>query len=195
MRTVRIATSRDAAEIAAIYTPFVRETVVTFEEEAPSDAEMEDRIRDGLLMFPWVVLERDGKVGGYAYASLHRARASYRWAADVSCYLAPDCRGQGVGGALYETVFAILRAQNYTEALAGITLPNEASVRMHEKRGFRPIGVYRRIGFKLGAWHDVGWWQCEIQSPESPPPEPIPFASIDDSVRLIACVSGGSLLR
>jgi phosphinothricin acetyltransferase len=114
---------------------------------------------------PWLVAERDGGVTGYAYASPHRARAAYRWGADVSVYLDERERGRGSGRALYGALLPVLRDLGYTGAYAGITLPNPASVALHESMGFSLVGVYRRVGYKLGGWHDVGWWQLVLADP------------------------------
>jgi L-amino acid N-acyltransferase YncA len=153
---------RDAAACAAIYEPFVRDTAVSFEERAPDEHEFAERIERGSLTHPWLIAERDGAVAGFAYASSHRARAAYRWAADVAVYVAPDRRRSGVGRALYGALLPLLARQGLYVACAGITLPNDASVALHEALGFTPVGVYRRIGFKRGRWHDVGWWQAEL---------------------------------
>jgi phosphinothricin acetyltransferase len=166
----------DAAACAAIYAPFVADTAVSFEEAAPDAHELAARIA---AAHAWLVCERDGEVVGFAYGSRHRERAAYRWAADVSVYIDPAHQGQGVGRALYEALFERLRAQRLRIACAGITLPNPASVRLHESLGFEPVGVYRAIGWKAGAWHDVGWWQLRLLPQDdhagTPPPEPEPL--------------------
>ena len=110
---------------------------------------------------PWLVAERDHVVG-YAYAASHGSRAAYRWSTDVSVYVDQAARGQGVGRALYRALFKVLDLQGFREAFAGITLPNGASVALHESLGFVPVGIYRQVGWKLGAWHDVGHWQRRI---------------------------------
>ena len=161
---------RDAAGCAAIYEPFVRDTAVSFEEEVPSGRDFARRIEETLLRYPWVVAEIDGSVAGYAYAAAHRDRASYRWAADVTVYIGEGHRGQGVGKALYEALLALLARQGIQVAVAGITLPNDASVALHESFGFELVGVYERIGWKLGSWRDVGWWQLELVPASSEPP-------------------------
>ena len=136
---------------------------------------MAARIAQTQATHPWLVAEQEGEVAGYAYGCPHRSRAAYRWAADVSVYVAEAQRGQGLGRALYEELIERLRRQGFQVACAGITLPNEASVRLHERLGFTPVGVYRRIGWKSGAWRDVGWWQLELQpAGGEPPPEPLP---------------------
>ncbi len=124
---------------------------------------------------PWLVAESDGAVAGFAYACEHRSRAAYRWAVDVSVYVGEADRGQGLGRRLYIELFECLRDQRFRVACAGVTLPNEASVALHEGLGFVPVGVYRRIGWKHGAWRDVGWWQLDL-SPDAadPPEEPLP---------------------
>jgi L-amino acid N-acyltransferase YncA len=183
---------RDAAACAAIYAPYVEPdrtqlfpdsgnkyvplgSAVSFEARAPSVAEMAARIERHSRTHPWLVAEEGGEVRGYAYACRHRERAAYRWAVDVSVYVAAAERRHGHGRRLYEALFERLRAQGFQVACAGITLPNPASVGLHELLGFAPVGVSRRIGWKLGAWHDVGWWQLELASPgEEPPPEPLP---------------------
>jgi phosphinothricin acetyltransferase len=129
-----------------------------------------------LRTHPFLVAERDRAVVGYAYAAAHNDRAAYRWAADVSVYIAASAKRQGIGRALYTKLLQMLRAQGLVVACAGITLPNDASVALHEAFGFEPVGVYRGIGFKLGEWHDVGYWQLElVPRGEGAPTEPVPY--------------------
>jgi phosphinothricin acetyltransferase len=123
------------------------------------------------------VHDEGGRILGYAYASRHRERAAYQWSADVSCYVRPEARGRGIGKALYTELLRRLEAQGFRNAYAGIALPNDASVRLHESVGFRPIGVYRGVGFKQGAWRDVGWWGVPLGAPESNPAPPRPPGS------------------
>lgn len=164
---------RDAAACAAIYAPSVSAGVASLEERAPEPDEFVDRIRGVLRTHPWLVAEIDGRVVGYAYASRHRERASYRWAADVTVYISADHHRRGIGRVLYQTLFPLLVAQGIYDACAGITLPNDASVGLHEALGFVPVGVYRDIAHKLGAWRSVGWWQKALQPrrPDQAPPE------------------------
>lgn len=152
----------DAEAIAAIYAPFVNDTVISFEDVAPTAAEMAARIERLTRTHAWLVAEDGGEILGYAYGCPHRERAAYRWATEVSVYVDPRHQRRGAGRALYEALFGLLAEQGYRIALAGIALPNDASVALHEACGFEPVGVYRRIGFKLGAWWDVGWWQCDL---------------------------------
>ncbi|MGH2854186.1 MAG: arsinothricin resistance N-acetyltransferase ArsN1 family B [Solirubrobacteraceae bacterium] len=161
---------RDAAGCLDIYAPYVRDTAVSFEERVPTVEELQRRILDTSATHPWLVLEEAGRVVGFAYGSRHRARAAYRWAADVTVYVAPSHHRRGVGRRLYGELLQRLRRQGFHVACAGITLPNEASVGLHRALGFQAVGVYRRIGFKHGAWHDVSWWQLDLVPADSTPP-------------------------
>lgn len=169
----------DAERVAAIYRPAVESSVASFEEVAPSAAEMAGRMRATLERLPWLVAEVDGDVAGYAYAGPHRARVGYRWSADISVYVDRERQGRGIGGVLYADLLELLRRQRYVNAYAGITLPNDASVRLHEGIGMRRIGVYERVGFKFSAWHDVAWYGLRLADPDSEPPEPIPLPDLD----------------
>jgi phosphinothricin acetyltransferase len=158
---IRPASAGDATRVREIYAPHIEGSFVSFETVVPTAEEMAARIAD-FSRYGWLVYEVDGQVLGYAYASPHRARAAYQWCCEVSAYLAPEARGQGVGTALYRELFARLRARGLVNAYAGITLPNAASVGFHESLGFKLVGVYEKIGYKLGAWHDVGWWALRL---------------------------------
>jgi L-amino acid N-acyltransferase YncA len=175
---IRLARPSDAKAVAAIYGPIVWSTAISFETEAPGDEEMERRIVSTLAYAPWLVWDDDGDVAGYVYASRHRDRAAYQWSVDVTAYTHEDYRRRGIGRALYTALFDLLRLQNFHRAHAGITLPNAASVGLHESLGFRPVGVYPSVGFKLGAWHDVGWWQLPLLElgPAPAPPMTLPEA-------------------
>jgi phosphinothricin acetyltransferase len=179
--TIRLATQGDVPRIHQIYTPIVANTVISFEYEPPSLEELGQRVEDYLRQYPWLVLEWAGVVAGYAYASAHRSRRAYQWSVDVSAYVDADYRQRGIGKALYRSLLAILRAQGYYNAYAGIALPNPASVRLHESVGFRALGVYEKVGYKLGAWHDVGWWQCRIQDHAADPTPPLSINEIAES--------------
>ncbi len=172
---LRLAAPRDAEAVLAIYAPLVRDTIISFEVEPPSRDEMARRIRTTLDTFPWLVLQGEGKVVAYAYASPHASRVAYQWSVDVTVYVAPSMQRQGCGQRLYRALFRILRAQGYRSALAGITLPNDASVGLHESLGFERVGVYHNIGYKLGAWRDVGWWGMPLQPYDPAPPAPRPL--------------------
>jgi phosphinothricin acetyltransferase len=166
--------ARDAAACAAIYAPHVDHSGVSFEESAPDADEMAKRIESFSATHAWLVSEPDGEIAGFAYAGPHRARSAYRWAADVSIYLDARYHGRGLGRELYEALFGLLRRQGLFVACAGITVPNAASVKLHEALGFIKIAEYRHIGFKAGAWRDVGWWQLDLAPrPTAAPPDPL----------------------
>ncbi|HVD39786.1 MAG TPA: GNAT family N-acetyltransferase [Solirubrobacterales bacterium] len=164
---------RDAAACAEIYAPHVEDSPVSFEERAPDAAELAARIERYGRSHAWLVAERARQVVGYAYATAFNERPAYRWSTSVSVYVAEDARGSGIGRALYGALFDHLRERGFRMACAGITLPNEASCGLHESFGFELVGVNREIGWKKGAWRDVGWYQLELApAPEGPPPEP-----------------------
>ena len=166
---------QDAAACAAIYAPSVEAAPISFEEIPPGAAELAARIERTSATHPWLVAEDGGEVVGYAYACPFQGRPAYRWSAGVSVYVAAGRQGEGLGRALYAELFERLRRQGFHMACAGITLPNEASVGLHESLGFTVAGVNREIGWKDGAWRDVGWWQLELSpAPAGPPPEPLP---------------------
>jgi phosphinothricin acetyltransferase len=175
---IRTARESDAAAIADIYRPIVEETTISFETTAPDANEMARRIADTLTWFPWLVCDLDGRLAGYAYASRHRVRAAYQWSVDTSVYVDPEYRRLGIGRALYQSLFAILAAQGSVNAFAGIALPTAGSVGLHEAAGFVRIGTYRRVGYKLGAWRDVGWWQLELGEPDGVPAAPAEMAAM-----------------
>ena len=169
---VRDASERDAASCAAIYAPYVLETAITFESDPPSAEEMARRIVAANRGHAWLVVEDEGRVVGYAYGGPFHRRAAYRWACEVSVYLELGRRRTGGGRLLYTALLRRLTERGYRVALAGMTLPNEASVGLHRAMGFVEVGTYRRIGFKHGAWHDVAWTQRFLPGGEDPPGEP-----------------------
>jgi phosphinothricin acetyltransferase len=169
---IRAATPGDAAAIAAVYAPYVRDTAISFETAPPDAAEMGARIGAGGGLYPWLVGEEEGAVVGYAYACAFRPRAAYRFAVETTVYLAQQAAGRGLGSALYRPLLEGLERQGFTRAIAAITLPNDASLRLHEKHGFAAAGTYRRVGWKLGRWLDVALWQRPLAPEETPPREP-----------------------
>jgi phosphinothricin acetyltransferase len=177
-RTIRLAKTTDATAIASIYAPYCQHTAITFEVEPVSSADMAARIEELGARYPWVVMEQHDQLLGYAYAGPHHPRAAYRWAANVSVYVANGHHRTGVGRALYRSLFGLMWLQGFAQAVAGITLPNPASVALHEGLGFRQVGVYREIGHKLGAWRDVGWWQLPLGPLPDQPTEPLSTAQL-----------------
>jgi len=193
--TVRLATAGDAEECLAIYTPIVRNTTTSFELEPPTVEEMRERIVRTMERYLWLVCEStdpvvtgtrrqtggksseksgtdEGEIVGYAYATSFRPRPAYQWNVETTVYVREDSRGRGVGRALYTALFERLCEQGFRTALAAIALPNAASVAMHERFGFKAVGIFHSSGFKLGRWVDVGWWEKEIQPLAAPPALP-----------------------
>jgi L-amino acid N-acyltransferase YncA len=177
----------DAAGCLAVYGPFASNTAVSFEEEAPTLAEFEQRIQRLNRTHAFLVAEDDGEVAGFAYAGTHRERPAYRWSVEVSVYLGERYRGRGIGRALYEPLFLLLEEQGYRLMLAGISVPNPASVSLHKALGFEEIGVYRRSGWKAGAWRDVIWLGRQL-GPDThetdPPPSPGPPVRLAQPIEL-----------
>jgi L-amino acid N-acyltransferase YncA len=174
---IRPATQADAAAIAEIYGPYVEASYISFETEAPDAAEIARRLEGGGALYPWLAAEDEaGRLLGYAYAAAFRTRLAYRFAVETTVYVAAGEQGRGVGRALYAPLLETLERQGFTQAIAAISLPNEASVRLHERLGFRRAGTYTQVGWKLGRWHDVDLWQRPLAPAAMPPAEP---ASID----------------
>ncbi len=176
---IRAATADDAAAIAAIYAPYVIGSVISFETEAPDAAEIARRMAGDLAFYPWLVAcDADDAVLGYAYATAFRSRPAYRFSVETTVYVADGAQRQGVGSRLYRTLLPVLEAQGYAQAIAAITLPNHASVMLHERLGFRQVGVYDKVGFKFREWRSVGLWQRALCPLSTRPEEPKPFSAI-----------------
>jgi L-amino acid N-acyltransferase YncA len=191
---IRAATEADALHIQAIYAPYVRDSVISFELDAPTVDDMAGRLRKSLN---WLVCA-DGhdNVRGYAYASKHRERAAYDWSVDVSVYIDQEFHRLGLGRGLYSALFGLLRLQGYFNAYAGITLPTEGSVGLHTALGFRRVGVYERVGFKFGRWHDVLWLGLALQPLADSPSPPRALAEIIQTADARAALAdGASLIR
>ncbi len=169
----------DAERVAEIYRLYVTDTLISFEDVAPTGPEMADRMRVLLAWTPWLVAENDdGVVVGYAYASRHRERPGYRWSVDISVYIDDAWHRRGIGRAIYAELLDVLRRQRMINVYAGITVPNPGSVGLHESVGMRQIGVYDKVGFKFGQWHDVAWYGMRLREPGTDPAEPIAFPEL-----------------
>jgi L-amino acid N-acyltransferase YncA len=164
---IRLATPADAAQVREIYAPFCEDSPVSFEVMPPSVAEIAGRIRALTQTYPWLVCERANKILGYAYACQHRERAAYRWAVDISVYVAPDRRGRGIGKGLLSALSALLRTQGFFRAYGGVALPNPASVGLLESSGFHPVGVYDKVVSNPGpgTMSACGYWSLETRYP------------------------------
>jgi phosphinothricin acetyltransferase len=161
---VRTATAADAAAVAEIYNHYVTETIVTFEEDPVEPGEMARRIAEvEAAGLPWLVVEDEGEILGYAYASAWRPRYGYRFSTEVTVYLAPGRAGRGVGSALYRPLLKALRTRGIHAAMGGIALPNQASVALHEKFGFKKVAHFEQAGIKFNRWIDVGYWQLILE--------------------------------
>jgi phosphinothricin acetyltransferase len=174
MSGIRLVEIEDAPRLAAIYEPMVRDSVVSFELDPPSPEEMAARIETVTATHPWLVLAERGDVVGYAYATSHRQRPAYRWSIETTIYMHPGHQHRGLGKRLYSALLELATLWGYANAYAGITLPNPGSQALHAAVGFAQIGVFPRAGFKMGEWHDVGWWHRALTEPSRQPPEPGP---------------------
>lgn len=170
MNQIRIAGVEDAGKLLEIYSPYILESAISFEMEAPSVTEFRARIADTLKKFPWLVCESAGQAVGYAYAGTFRTRAAYNWTAEATVYVRKNHHGKGVGSDLYKTLLDILKRQGVVNVIGGITLPNSGSERLHEKFGFQKVAHVKDAGFKLGRWWDVGYWQLQFEKPMTPEP-------------------------
>ncbi len=193
---IRLAQDADVVTIAEIYRPVVESTAISFETIAPGPEEVARRVSETLRSYPWLVCAVEDRIAGYAYATRHRVRSVYQWSVDTSVYIEETYRRRGVGRGLYASLFAILAAQGYCNAYAGIALPNPASVALHESMGFEKIGVYRRVGYKFGQWRDVGWWQRILREHQQSPQEPHDLATVCTQPGWTALVTRGeSMIR
>jgi phosphinothricin acetyltransferase len=170
MTEVRLAVTQDAGEILEIYAPSILTASISFETELPSIEEMQKRIETILQKYPWIVCEVDGKMAGYVYASKYRDREAYQWSCECTAYIHEQFKGKGIGKALYQLLFQLLKLQGFRTVYAVITLPNDASVGIHEKCGFEKFAEYENVGYKFNNWHTVGWWKLQINYDLNPPP-------------------------
>jgi L-amino acid N-acyltransferase YncA len=175
---IRLAKGIDAPAITAIYAPYVRDTAISFETDPPIPAEIARRIETGMPAYPWLVAEAAGEVAAFAYAAPFKSRPAYLWTVETTVYVAPERRGAGLGRAVYGALLTVLALQGYCAAVAAITLPNDASAALHEALGFRPVGILRGVGYKLGGWRDTGWWQLGLAEPSGEPALPRPVNTI-----------------
>lgn len=170
--TIRDARRSDVPAMLAIYAPFVEHTAVSFEYDVPTEAEFARRLEEHQAAFPWLVCEENGRVMGYAYAGRAFERAAYGWNAEISCYLAPELRGRGVGRRLYARIEEILTRLGYYKLFAVVTSANAPSVAFHRALGFRDAVCFRNVGYKQGGWYDVLWLEktlCDRPEPQCLP--------------------------
>jgi len=179
MTNIRLARTDDAGGILAIYAPYISNTSFTFETEVPSEKDFQKRIADYLINWPWVVCEIDGIIAGYAYGAKYRERTAYQWCVESSIYIHDDFQKQNIGKALYSALIEILTQQGYRNVYAVINLPNNKSVSFHESCGFTYFATYEKVGYKLGKWKNVGWWQLVINEFGMEPEAPVKFSELN----------------
>jgi phosphinothricin acetyltransferase len=179
MNIIRVATAADAAPILDIYAPYIENTSYTFETEVPTVDAFKERINTYLQNWPWLVCEVDEVIAGYAYGAKHRERTAYQWSLESSVYVHDDYHRGGVGKALYTALINILKLQQFRNVYAVINLPNDNSVAFHEKMGFEYFTVYKNVGYKLGKWKNVGWWQLQLNEYSFEPDPPIKFSELN----------------
>ena len=179
MHSIRLANEKDAEGILAIYSPYIENTSFTFETEVPAVKAFAERINNYLVNWPWLVFEIDGKIAGYAYGAKYRERTAYQWCVESSVYIHDDFQRSGVARALYMALIDILKAQGFRNVYAVINLPNEKSVSFHESCGFKYFATYEKVGYKLGKWKNVGWWELVINEYTDEPAAPIKFSELN----------------
>ncbi len=179
---IRLARPTDAEGILNIYTPYITNTSFTFESEVPSLRDFSKRIESYLVHWPWLVCEIDGVIAGYAYGSKYRERIGYQWCVECSVYIHDEFQRRGIAKKMYSALFEILKSQGYRNVYAVINLPNERSVQLHESCGFTWFANYEKVGFKLGKWKTVGWWQLTINDYSDEPSAPQKFSDLDKNV-------------
>lgn len=177
---IRLATIADAPGILAIYVPYIQNTSITFETDVPSVQDFAERIDHYLELAPWLVYELDGEIAGYAYASRYRERVAYQWSIECSVYVHDDFQKRRIAAKLYSALIAILKQQGFCTVYAVINLPNEKSVAFHEKMGFIYFATYNNVGYKLGKWKNVGWWQLQLNEYVNEPAAPILFSQMNN---------------
>ena len=182
MPSIRLAKASDAASILNIYAPYIKETSFTFETEVPSTSEFAERINSYLQNWPWLVCEIDGMVAGYAYGSKYRDRTGYQWCAECSVYVHDDFHRRGIAKALYSALIGILKLQGFRNLYAVINTPNDRSVAFHEQMGFKFFANYENVGYKLGKWKTVGWWQLQLNDYIDEPAAPIKFTELGKQI-------------
>lgn len=190
---IRPAAESDCGDILAIYAPYVENTSVTFEVDVPRPEDFLARMRKIKSRYPYLVAVAEGRTVGYAYAVELMERAAYQWNAALSVYLRADFAGRGLGTALYQALMELLKLQNFQNVYGVVTLPNPASVKLHQRLGFRPVGQYEKAGYKCGAWHEVMFFEKHIGDHGFRPEPPIFINEIDENA--IAGILTGAALK
>ncbi len=179
--TIRLIEKADCLQALEVYKPYVLSTAITFEYEVPDAQEFSNRIESISKEYPWLVCLHNDTIIGYAYATKHRYRTAYQWSPESTIYISEAVHRKGIARILYETLFSILRLQGYYNVYAGVVVPNEKSEGFHRASGFEEIGVFKKVGFKLGEWHDVRWFQLHLAEHTYNPNPPTPVFQIKDT--------------
>lgn len=184
---IRAAELSDLNQILSIYSPYINDSAITFETVVPDLKEFTARFNTVSEAFPWLVCEENGVILGYAYAARHRDRIAYQWSVESSVYLSADAQGRGIGLHLYQALIAILKIQGIVNIYAVITMPNARSAGLHKRLGFEEFAVFKKIGYKQNAWHDVLWMLLVINKHEIHQQAPVLFNSLksDERIKLI----------
>lgn len=185
---IRLIQDTDNQAVLAVYKPYIESTAITFEYDVPDSETFLERIKNVTAGYPWLVCLQDNEAIGYAYASKYRDRAAYQWAAEAAIYLKADVHRKGIARILYQALFEILRLQGYTNLYAIITLPNEKSVGFHQAMGFEEIGIFRKVGYKLGKWHDVIWFEKHLKEHGENPQIPTKMEDVCDTDNIAAII-------
>lgn len=186
---IRTAIEGDAQELLNIYSPYVRDTIISFEYEVPSLAEFKQRIITNTEEYPWLVCLYEGKIIGYAYGSKHRYRTAYQWSPESTVYMLPGFHRKGIARVLYETLFNLLRLQGYFNVYAGVALPNDKSVGFHKALGFDELGIFKKVGYKHGNWHDTHWFQLHLFEHALAPLPPKKTAEVENSAEFATIIN------
>ncbi len=189
---IRLIDLRDAGATLDIYRPYVQQTAVSFEYEVPALREWESRIETTLRDFPYLVCTYKDRIAGYAYAGRHRQRMAYAWSAESTIYLSAEFHGLGIAGVLYACLFDLLQLQGYVNVFAGVTIPNAKSEAFHQRMGFREVGVYKKVGYKLGGWHDVRWYQRPLAEYPGHPERPAVFHTVQNASSVTSILGGAN---
>jgi L-amino acid N-acyltransferase YncA len=192
MFTTRLIEPTDCAAVLAVYKPYVEKTAYTFEYVVPTMEEFADKIQMITGKYPWLVGEYKGKIIGYAYGSTHRARTAYQWSPEATIYVSEEFHGSGIARILYKTLFDLLRMQGFYNVYAGVLMSNDKSVGFHKAMGFYEVGIFKHIGYKLGAWHDNLWLQLHLAEHIHEPAFPKAFPEIEDSVEVADVIANAN---
>ncbi len=175
---IRLINESDTLDVLEIYKYYVEHSIISFEYEAPSQEEYLQRMRVNTEKYPWLVCLLNNKIIGFAYGSTYRYRTAYQWSPESTIYISPDFHTKGIGRILYKTLFEILKLQGYYNVFAGVALPNQKSIGFHKAMGFEEIGIFKKVGYKHGNWHDTHWFQLSLNEHILEPKNPIELKEI-----------------